>query len=662
MTAQGWRVIRQGATALSGNPGEVVSEGFIAQAVQQLTHKGDKDAADMLYQMYLTQMQQMSMRKHFIHRKGTAGYSQDALRGFGWNMTRLANQIAKLEHVPTLERLLGEIESDMKEAQRSADGVDATVANHLFKELTLRHQWIMSPDNHPLTNIAAALGFIYYVSPAAALVNLTQTAIVAYPVLASRYGWQGAGTALTTALLDVARGFSPIVVKGFLTGRPLPSQAANLSDEERAAFTAWNSSGIRDRTQAHNLAGIGDSDNFLNGPVFNRTMAIISSGFHAAEVVNRDATLLAAYRLARAAGTGHEQAITEAEEATWTAHFDYANANRARMMQGNWAKVLLMFKSYSQHMLYFLGRNLYLATRGESPEVQRAARVQLGGVLGMTGLFAGALGLPLVGTLFSVMNLVAATFGDDDDPWDTETEFRNWLAATFPASVAGIIDGGAVSTLTGLDWHSRVGLDGLVWRSPDRDLNGAGTFAYVVEQLLGPFGGMLAQPFTAVDLIADGQWQRAAEAIAPKFLRDPLRAGRYAAEGVLTKIGEPVVERERLSTYELLWKALGMNPAQIAVQYEANAAVKLYESRILERRQQLQAAYAMAYLHGESAALPKIQAQITAFNRAQPTIPISPSTLRAAIRGRQRAALETTHGIRVNRRLEQVRDVGAFGG
>jgi len=50
----------------------------------------------------------------------------------------------------------------------------------------------------------------------------------------------------------------------------------------------------------------------LNGPTFNRVMGAVSSLFHAAEVVNRDATLLAAYRLGRAKGREHGTAGLQA--------------------------------------------------------------------------------------------------------------------------------------------------------------------------------------------------------------------------------------------------------------------------------------------------------------------------------------------------------------
>lgn len=664
LEAEGWVIQRQGLTAVVNQDLEGVSEGFVAEAVKKLQDKGAKDEADMLYQMYLTTLSQMSIRKHFKHRKGTAGYSADQLRAFGWNMTRLAHQVSKLEHLPDMERALLDIQEEVKQQQRDDRTFNATRANAMLKEVKLRHDWVANPDNAPWTNALSALGFVFYlgVSPAAALVNLSQVPIVGLPVLAARYGsWGAAAKGLTTAFVDVARGFNPAVLKGFITGRPLPSDAANLTEEERQAFAEWDKTGARDRTQAHNLAGIGDADNWLNGPTFNRVMGAVSSLFHAAEVVNRDATLLAAYRLGRAKGLEHDTAVMQAEAATWEAHFDYSNANRARMMQGNVAKVLLMFKNYSQHVLYFLGRNLFLSVKGESAEVKREARTKFSGMVGMTALFAGAAGLP-VGGFFVMANLLQGMFGDDDEPWDAEIEFRNWLAATFPEGVSDVLDRGAVNTLTGLDFSSRVSIGDLIWRAPDRDLDGAGMFQHVVEQMLGPVGGLAARPFTMYDELREGRWVRAAEAASPKFLRDLVQSGRFAEEGVLTRKGAEILAPGELSSFELFAKAMGMNPDDLAVRYQQNSAIKLYEQRITDRRRVLVAAAAMAIMAKDTQGQAAAREKIAAFNRVHPEIKISVETLKRSVRAREMMRERAKGGIAINPKLDYLREqAGGFG-
>lgn len=667
LRAKGWSIQSMGVVDETNKGVEGVTEGFIAEAIAKLREKGADAEADQLYQMYLATLSEMSMRKHFIHRKGTTGFSQDALRAFAWNMGRLGYQIARAEHMPDLARILVGVKDDLDERRREGAGEDLRVPQELLAEVNKRYGWIMSPTNAPWVQRANAFTFSWLLgmTPGAALVNMTQTPMIGLPVLSARFnkaGWGGASRAIGRAYVDVGRGFTPGVVKSYLLGRPHPNQAAGLSDEEKAAFGLWTRSGVRDNTRAHNLAGIGEGDQVTTSPAFARAMSIISSGFHAAEVLNRDVTLLAAYRLARAQGMSHARAVQEAEEATWEAHFDLGNLNRARYMQGDVAKALLMFKSYAQHTTWFMLRNAYLAARGETPEVRAEARTKALGVLGMTGVFAGILGLPMIGTVFAVANLAAAAFGDDDEPWDAETEFRNLLARIFPKDVADILDRGVANKVTGLDWAARVGMDGLWWRDPANDLDGRGAFAEIEKQVLGPLVSIAGSPFTAYDYINRGDWQRAAETVAPKFLRDMLQAGRYASEGVLTTKGAPIIEDGGLNAYQLIWKALGLNPDELAVRREANAAVKLYEGRILDRRQTLMTAYAMATFHQDADAQAGVLAKIRAFNAAQPEIPITARGIRQSLRARERARAEAEHGMSINKRLRgTLAEVGAFG-
>ena len=53
----------------------------------------DDTTRDEVWQLYLRTLPELSMRKHYIHRKKTAGYSNDALRAFAGNMFHGSFQI-----------------------------------------------------------------------------------------------------------------------------------------------------------------------------------------------------------------------------------------------------------------------------------------------------------------------------------------------------------------------------------------------------------------------------------------------------------------------------------------------------------------------------------------------------------------------------------------
>jgi hypothetical protein len=356
-------------------------------------------------------------------------------------------------------------------------------------------------------------------------------------------------------------------------------------------------------------------------------------------------------------------------QGTWVARRNGAimvtgnsNANRPRFMQGDVAKTLLMFKNYAQHVLYFLGRNLFLWAKGQSPEVREEARTKFAGMVGMTALFAGTAGLPLGGA-FALANVIQGLFGDDDEPWDAETEWQRLLERTFPRTVAEIIDRGAVNRLTGLDFASRVSLADLIWRSPDRDLDGAGMYQYVVEQLLGPVGGIVSRPFTLYDHLREGEWARAAEAASPKFMKDLLQAGRFAGEGVLSRKGDEILPREELSSWELLWKAMGLQPDALQDRYERNASVKLYERRIIERRRVLLTGAALAMMERDMEALAAARAAIRRYNLANPEYKILERSIRRSVQSRRSMRERARAGVIVNPKLGYLyEEAGGYAG
>ena len=122
-----------------------------------------------------------------------------------------------------------------------------------------------------------------------------------------------------------------------------------------------------------------------------------------------------------------------------------------------------------------------------------------------------------------------------------------------------------------------------------------------------------------------------------------------------------MVPADELSVWELVWKGLGFNPDDVRIRYDANNAVKTDERRILERRKRLMAQYALAVMDGDRNAAQRARRDIAGFNRAQPEIPITLDGLRRSIKSRRSYSDRAEHGVVVNRRLSQVRQVGAFG-
>ena len=633
ITAQGLKSQGKAADAPSGT--------FVAEVIDMLkkAHVSEKTQDD-IYQAYLQALPELSMRKHAIHRKAVPGFDPDAVRGFAFNMLHGAHQIARLRYAHKLANTITLLRQQQDAARKEPDADTKKIVafDGILNELDKRHQWIMNPTDSKATGLVSSFGFIYYLglTPAAAMVNLTQTALLTFPYLAARHGPVRAMNHLLTGMRDTARTFGHI-------------QKVLTDPDELAMHAELIRRGLLDKTQAFNLAGIAEGGLAGHNPQWAKAMSIIGMPFHKAEVFNREASAIAAYRLARQDGATHDAAVDAAARAVNDTHFDYTNQNRARVFQSGTAKTLLMFRQYSLNMTWHLGRMVWQATKNESPEVRKLARRNLAGVLGMSAIFSGTLGLPLMSVTFGVLNAIAASFGNPDEPWDAETEFKQFLDDLFGKGVGEALANGPVNALTGADIASRVSLSQLWFRDADRELDGEGAYYNLLEQAAGPMGGVLKNTLVGKQLIDQGHTMRGIETMLPKALKDAVKAQRYASEGVNNLRGDPLVPD--VSLRQTLLQLAGFTPDQVAQQYDVNRSLKNYEQAILDRRARLIDAFAMALRTEDDEARQEVLARIQHFNQTNPEIAITTKGLRQSIGRRARYSQDAENGIVLNRRL-----------
>ncbi|HFK2905042.1 TPA: PLxRFG domain-containing protein [Stenotrophomonas maltophilia] len=640
LQAREWAITARGMK-MEGKAADAPSGTFVADVIDQLRTAHVSDAVqDQVYQLYLQTMPELSMRKHQIHRKSVPGFDPDAVRAFAYNMQHGSHQLARLRYAHKLQGVLTDLKDAQKKIQASpsVDTRKIVAGDALLEELGKRHEWIMNPTDSALTNLISSFGFTYYLgaTPAAALVNVTQTALVSYPYLAARHGGVKAMNYLLAASRDAVRTVGNI-------------QKTLTDPDELRAYQALEVAGAIEKTQAHNLAGIAEGGMTGYNPAWSKAMEIIGWGFHKTEVINREATGMAAYRLARADGKSFDEAVKFARDAIFDTHFDYSNANRARFMQSGTAKVLLMFRQYSLNMTWALGRMVWQATKGQDPQVRQVARRNLTGLLGMSALFSGAMGLPMMGMLMGALNGIQATFGDDDEPWDAETELRAFLTGMLGQSGADLLLHGPADKLTGANISGRVGLDSLWIRDADRELDGRGMFNNLLEQAAGPMGGVLKNVLVGKQQVDEGHIMRGVETMLPKGLKDMIKAGRYATQGVNTLRGDPVVAD--LSPWEILLQANGFAPEKVSRQYETTRALKNYEQHILDRRKSLVNAFAMALRNGDASDRASVLSKIGAFNKANPELAITSSGLQQSIKNRARYSARAEAGVILNPKL-----------
>lgn len=645
---------------------DAVGRGFMTSLFAEVDNLGLSTAErtefeDTLSQLYLSSMPDLSWAKHGIHRKGTAGFSQDARRAFAQNMFSGANYLAKLRYGDQLAQQLDEMQKYADEQFEVDEDYDQRSAQSVITEMNKRHDNLMNPKGHPLSSALTSLGFIYYLglSPAAAMVNLSQTALVAYPLMGAKWGFDKAADELLKASNDFRKGveFHKVKWEGSKTDlyKTISSDISKfLNKDEKQAYEDAVARGVIDVTQAHDLAGIAQGE---DSGVMWKTRPIMRAAsvmFHSAERFNREVTFIAAYRLARQSGENHDSAFDQAVDATYKGHFDYSSGNRPRIMQGNVAKVLLLFKQFGQNMLYTLARQTYQSIKGETEAERKEARKSLGAILAMHATFAGTLGLPMVGMLLSVASWMG---GDDDEPWDAEVALRNYLAEAFNPTISNMLMKGAPRGI-GVDISSRVGINNLLLPDVQEGLEGKKWWDSASAAALGPIGGIGANIAKGAQEISEGHNLRGVESMLPVFLKNFAKTYRYADEGVQDKTGVSIMDE--VSSMDLLVQGMGFSPSDVRTASEGKTAIYQLNRKLNERRSRLMALWSRAKMMDDQQEMDEIWEEIQGFNEKNPSRRITRMNLNQSYRNRQRRIDRAEDGIYLSRNRQDAREAGYF--
>lgn len=163
---------------------EQVDPTFVADIEEMVGDAiNDPKVMDQIWQRWLETLPDYSIRKSRIHRKGTPGFSADAFRAFGHQMFHGSHQLARLTYALDMQKTIDD-------AKREADvTADPNRARLVVNEMDKRHQFAMNPTGSAWAQAASSAAFVYYlgVTPAAAMVNITQTTVVGIPILAAGF-------------------------------------------------------------------------------------------------------------------------------------------------------------------------------------------------------------------------------------------------------------------------------------------------------------------------------------------------------------------------------------------------------------------------------------------------------------------------------------------
>jgi hypothetical protein len=636
---------------------------------------------DNLYQTYLANQPDRSMRNAFVHRNSIAGYSEDALRSFASSSFSMAYQMSRFEYSPEMFSQLDAARAQIKGRFTPGAAFDPALVREndelrdYVGEIDRRLAGMLNPtDTGKWVSYFSNIGFIYYLtSIGSAVVNVMGGAMIGVPTLIGQQvranPKMGYTEATARVLYNTSKTMAQIMLTGFdvqAGGRVLDSKllspsldrSKSLSAVDRAAYNRFVADGLIDITAAYDQSGLASSPTSEYNSIPNKAMQVVAYAFHHAERFNREIIAMSAFRSAmekRANYPNQQQAfaesIAEAKDLTARSMFDYSEANKPRFLQNAVAKIILQFKQFPQQMTWFLANSAWNSF-GNLPEAEkREARARFVGTMGMAAIFSGVTGLWGFSTVAAIVNAVAqATAGDDDEPFDFELEFANWAVNTFGKNMGTMLSRG-MGNAAGIDLHSRLSLDGMWFRDGRQNQDAVSAVESYMVGLLGPtVGGLPVTAARVYDLYNKGHGDRALEAALPGFAKQPMIAYRYSQEGAKTLQGD--IMKKEFTPFELMMQSLGIRPADLAEIQFRNIKVKGQEQAIIKKRQNMLNIFALTFMANDPKGNQEAFDKIMKFNKKYPSMAIDADGMINSIAGKLEKSAQTDHGLYVDPKLQ----------
>lgn len=504
-------------------------------------------------------------RTSTLQRKYIAGVKADEMmRGFATQGYADNAFLANMLH----SREMNDHMADLR-AQKDAGG-DRAAKQNFYNELQARRAANLTADTPRWVGTAMRFNTVWKLitSPAYYLQYLSQPLTMFLPLVNGEHGY-GAGTkALLAAIKDTAA-LSKGLFDTNIDGVRDPGERKMLQELRAAGTIAIGHEQQFGRLQTMPEQGF--------SKVWNNATDKLTMLPHSVEMHNRIASALAAYRLEMAKHGDAAKATAYARDMINQAYGDYSSFNAPRIMQGGAVtKLLTQYRQFQLIHSALLVRLLHNAFGGESPDVRRAAKLQLTYMAGHYGVLAGALGIPAAHLLAGAIKSV---FGDDTDV-DVETFVKRHTGNKF---MADMLLGGVPRAVFGQDLSNRMGAGDIL--SPFKYTNMSDAvgskkdYKDFTVAAMGPFiGGLVPQMIDGVDMIQHGDYYRGLEQLMPKGISDIMKAYEFSQQGVQDRKGSTVVGKDSFGAGDVLAQALGSRPTAIAdPQHDAAVVGKLQQ-------------------------------------------------------------------------------------
>jgi len=564
---------------------------------------------DNMYQVYLDLMPEASVRKQFIHREGTIGFGTDTLRMINTQGIKIASALSKLQYGNELRNLSEQAHRQLEGKEQYEDFVGAmdSVIDEALNPKPLgpvagffnpvAQQWTKFTFFHNLTSLSSAL-----MQPADIM-------LTGAPVLVGNHG--------PKAMVELAKMAN--VVKQFGVWETLPdgterfrapsiAYAKGLPQVELDAIADMvGAYGLSSDTLANEIFDAATKPVDKSDPkavefAKNAGRLLVLGGLmHHTERISREVIGAVSFRLHYAEmknlppetryANAVRAAVAEANEALG----DYSPGNRPQIMRGPIGKLLSTYKFFPLTRIKLLGGNFFRMIPFLNREGKIAAATKFFGILGTHSVLTGVVGLPMYG-------LIQALWGqwqkDEDAPqtmkdldhdtwWRTEYLRAELGDGEFTKLAKEIAKSGVANYATGMAISERLGLNDMVFRTPDPGKNLKESVANYAEAFFGAQLTPIKATQDSWDYYSQGEYQKMFESLPfmPKSISALSATERISREGVETKQGMPILDKGTVTTKELVGQALGFQSARVAEARRIAYATDLIERGISTEKQ-----------------------------------------------------------------------------
>ncbi len=665
-------------------------------------NKVNPEVQEQITRLFIEYLPESSFAKSLLRRKGTEGYDVDAVEAARTKAFDLARQVERIKNSRLIDDAVEKMvkaNPEMKDSPEIAEVVD-------------RARFAVNPPLDSLAKNANRMAFLWTIgfNASSALVNLSQIPLFAYPMLAGKYGFGATRTALggatklfmgapsnrtteslfgdtqtPSSIKDALRKGDLESAKVALTEKSLPSldnyYTFTRDEKGNLVYTVredldLDKKRVDELKELIPLIELAARRGQLNSSFIADTLSTSQAGrrmskfdavtnasalmFHEAEVMNRQVTMVTAYKLALKKFDGDTQkAAEEAVRETQLINGGATLETGPRYARSNIGRVALMYKAYGIQMYYTMfksGRqvveNFFPGDDAKSKTLRDEALKQLAGVHLSALFFAGAQGLPLYGAVAMLYDMFKEDYEEDAD-----TVLRQYLDSD-------VLFKGALSEITGVDVSQRVKLTDLLFEADrfNSDPSPEEEFAHLFG---GPAWSIYSRGREGIDKLRKGEIERGVEDLMPGAVRNAYKAViRYPRdEGILTRRGDPIYDD--ISNGELLTQLMGFPPVEYTRQADETSAGKRIDVAASGKRRDLLRSYYVALRFGDTEGMSDVFNEIMEFNKSSavqrdPKKAIGPDTIERSMIGHMTRSAEMHNGTTLSPYMKAAVDAQGF--